>query len=96
MGVPFVATDVGACSELAQGRTEEDQALGVGGLITPIATPGETAKAIEALAKDRATSRAMGEIMRQRVQRYYALETMIESYREIYKLGTSWRESVSS
>ncbi len=39
VGVPVVATDVGGCRELLEGRTTEDQALGAGGLLTPIASP---------------------------------------------------------
>ncbi|MGH2481437.1 MAG: GT4 family glycosyltransferase PelF, partial [Ktedonobacteraceae bacterium] len=44
--IPVVATNVGACRELLEGITPEDQALGTSGLVTPVASPDETAQAI--------------------------------------------------
>ncbi|MBL8896472.1 MAG: GT4 family glycosyltransferase PelF, partial [Planctomycetes bacterium] len=84
VGVPTVTTDVGSCSELLNGSSPEDRALGSGGLLTPIASPGETAKAILQLIRDRDQLKRMGRAMRQRVHRFYALKDMIAAYGDIY------------
>ncbi|MBK9385799.1 MAG: GT4 family glycosyltransferase PelF [Planctomycetes bacterium] len=84
VGVPTVTTDVGSCSELLNGSTPEDRSLGAGGLLTPIASPGETAKAILQLIRDRDQLKRMGRAMRQRVHRYYVLKDMIAAYGDIY------------
>lgn len=85
MGIPTVATDVGSCSELLFGRIPEDKALGEGGLIVPIATPGALAKALITLAEDPERRRAMGRTMRQRVEKFYDEDDMVASYEAIYR-----------
>ena len=45
-GIPVVATDVGACRELLVGISQEDQALGESGLVTPVVSPDATARAM--------------------------------------------------
>jgi len=59
-GIPVVASDVGACRELIEGRSEEDQRLGPSGIVTRFAAPEETAAAIARLARDRELRRRMG------------------------------------
>ncbi|HVV50758.1 MAG TPA: GT4 family glycosyltransferase PelF, partial [Polyangia bacterium] len=59
-GVPVVATDVGACREMVEGRITADRALGPSGFVTRVATPAETAVALVKLAKDPKLRRAMG------------------------------------
>jgi glycosyltransferase involved in cell wall biosynthesis len=83
-GVPVVATDVGSCRELLQGRTAEDQALGIGGFLTPIASPGSTARAVLELHADEELRRRMGRNLRERVRRYYGEADMISAYRRVY------------
>jgi glycosyltransferase involved in cell wall biosynthesis len=84
VGIPIVATDVGSCSELLHGRGPEDRALGAGGIITPMATPGETARAILRLHDDPVYRKRTGESMRERVKRFYDQRDMVEAYRDIY------------
>jgi len=85
VGIPTVATDVGSCSELLYGRTPEDRAVGEGGIITPMASPGETAKAVLRLYHDPGLRRRMRDAMRERVQRFYDQKDMIAAYDELYQ-----------
>lgn len=84
-GVPCVATDVGACSELLLGRTSEDRALGPSGLITPIADPQATARAIGELITDDERRWAMGRSGIERVTRYYNQDDLNFAYLELYR-----------
>src|SRR5437763_6873511 len=65
-GVPVIATDVGACRELLLGISHEDQALGASGIITPVASPQETARALVELWQDPQRRLRMGEAGQQR------------------------------
>jgi glycosyltransferase involved in cell wall biosynthesis len=83
-GVPVVATDVGSCRELIEGRLPEDRAIGPAGAVVPIASPEQTAAAIVNLLRDPhgwARARHAG---LERVQRYYTREQMFEAYRRVY------------
>ncbi len=84
VGVPVVSSDVGCCRELLEGRTAEDRALGPGGRLTPIASPGATARAVLELYANAELRRSMGESLKQRVERFYSQSAMIETYRAIY------------
>lgn len=88
VGLPMVATDVGSCQELLNGRTPEDRALGVGGLITPIASPGETGRAVLELWADEGMRLQMGKSLQERVRRFYDQQDMICAYRDIYQAHT--------
>ena len=85
LGVPTVATDVGSCRELLEGRTTPDQALGTGGLLTPIASPGEVARCVLELHANPDLRRRMGAAMQQRVRKYYDERDMVEAYRGVYE-----------
>ncbi len=84
VGIPNVATDVGSCSELLFGRTPEDRALGLGGIITPMASPGETAAAVLRLHDDPQLRKQMGRALRDRVHRFYDQHDMVAAYDELY------------
>lgn len=84
-GVPSVATDVGACRELIMGRSDENPRLGAGGRVTPIGDPAAIADAIAELLLDEPLRRACGEVMRQRVVRYYDKRTLQRRYAELYR-----------
>jgi glycosyltransferase involved in cell wall biosynthesis len=88
-GLPVVATDVGACREMIEGRTDEDRALGPSGFVTRVATPKETAAALVELARDGRLRRRMGAAGRRRVTAYYQRRDMLASYRAIYQAMTS-------
>jgi polysaccharide biosynthesis protein PelF len=83
-GIPVVSTDVGACRELLEGQQTEDRALGASGLVTGLADPGATARAIVSLARDAGLRQEMGRAARIRVRTYYQEADLIHRYREIY------------
>ena len=85
--VPTVATRVGACDELINGRLREDRLLGPGGIVTSVGNPDETALAILRLLRDEALRRRMGRAARIRMERFYREEAVFSAYREIYRKG---------
>lgn len=84
-GLPVIATNVGACSELLLGASPEDQALGASGLITPAASPDETAQALIRLWRDEGLRQRMGAAGQQRVKRFYAQGKLYREYTELYR-----------
>lgn len=83
-GVPVVASDVGACSELLHGRTPEDEAVGPSGYITRPAEPMDTAQGILTILQNPKLRRAMSLSGRERVTRFYAEADLISKYRALY------------
>ena len=68
-GIPTVATDVGGCREILYGRHDEQPALGEGGILTDVASPEQTARAIGALSgRSRSPRSGWARAMQQRVQ----------------------------
>lgn len=84
-GVPTVATDVGSCAELLCGRTPEDRALGDGGRVVPIASPGPLADALVEVLGDHALRTQMGRTMQERVAAFYDERDMVARYGSIYR-----------
>ena len=84
-GVPVVATDVGACREMVEGRGEEDRRIGPSGFVTRVAAPKETAAAIIRLARDVQLRWRMGAAGHQRVTAYYQRGDMLARYRGLYR-----------
>ncbi len=91
-GIPVVATDVGACRELLEGRGDVDRQCGPSGIVTRLAAPEETAAAIVRLARDPWLRRRMGAAGRRRVATFYRESSTISTYRALYK-GESWPAS---
>lgn len=83
-GVPVVATDVGACRELVEGKDAEDQALGRAGRIVPIASPEAAAQAALALLEDPGAWSAAQAGGRARVRQTYTRQQMFDRYRAVY------------
>ncbi|MFA6600170.1 MAG: GT4 family glycosyltransferase PelF [Candidatus Omnitrophota bacterium] len=83
-GIPVVATEVGSCAELLQGRSADDRLLGASGLVTPVCDPEATADAVIRLLKDRSQYRRMSEAAKRRVAAYYREDDMVASYEELY------------
>jgi glycosyltransferase involved in cell wall biosynthesis len=83
--LPVIATDVGACREMIEGRSDPDRRLGPSGLVTRVGMPAETAEALVKLAGDPALRRRMGAAGRQRVLGYYRRSSMLQSYGDIYR-----------
>jgi glycosyltransferase involved in cell wall biosynthesis len=84
-GVPCVATDVGSCRELIEGRGEEDRGLGAAGSVVFIADPEGTAKAARELLDDPERWHAAQRAGLERVKRYYDDALMFSSYRNLYE-----------
>jgi polysaccharide biosynthesis protein PelF len=84
-GIPTVATDVGACREIMFGRRHEKPALGEGGILTDMSSPGETARAIAALLGNSEQRMRLGRVMQERVKRYYDVRMVDEAYATIYQ-----------
>jgi glycosyltransferase involved in cell wall biosynthesis len=94
-GIPVVASDVGACRELLEGRSDEDRALGPSGIVTRLAAPEETAAAIARLARDPEKRRLMGAAGERRVKTYYRKSATVSTYQALYT-GGSWPESAGA
>lgn len=82
--VPFVATNVGSCREIIEGRSDELPSLGKGGSVTNLVAPSEIADAVEALIKDPQRRRAAGAALRQRVEARYTSEAAASAYSALY------------
>ena len=83
-GVPCVATDVGACREILEGRVNEDNAFGPGGMVAPVGANDEIAEAIAHLLEDPKRLRAYGDRLRRRVCEYYRAEAVAAAYGALY------------
>ncbi|HTJ94911.1 MAG TPA: GT4 family glycosyltransferase PelF [Pararobbsia sp.] len=83
-GVPVVSTDVGSCRQLIEGLEPDDVALGKAGEVVPIANPPELARALASLLQDEPRWLDAQRAAIARVEKYYALDSMISSYRDIY------------
>jgi glycosyltransferase involved in cell wall biosynthesis len=94
-GIPVVASDVGACRELLEGRSDADRRLGPSGIVTPLAAPEVTAAAIARLARDPELRRRMGAAGRRRVAAFYRKSATVSAYRALYGAG-SWQESAGA
>jgi glycosyltransferase involved in cell wall biosynthesis len=84
LGVPSVASDVGSCDELLNGRTEEDKALGPSGIVTRVSDPDDTAQAITKILTDDNLRKQMSESAIRRVEEYYKESDLNDRYRSIY------------
>jgi glycosyltransferase involved in cell wall biosynthesis len=93
VGVPCVATNVGACSELLFGGTDEDRRLGSAGVVTNVNSPEETAKAVIALLEDTETRKKMAQVGRERSFRYYQRQSVVNRYRDVYRELIAKREA---
>ena len=83
-GVPSVATDVGSCRDIIEGRSDEVPRLGPGGFVTPLANPLATAKGLATLLTDAALRARHGEAIRRRTERYYNKKVVDGIYRDLY------------
>ena len=84
-GLPVLATDVGACRELIDGKDPDDRALGRAGDVLPIVDHDAVARAAHALLTNPARWLAAQQSGIDRVERYYQLSRVIDSYRDIYQ-----------
>lgn len=93
VGVPAVATDVGSCREMIDGRSDEVPALGEAGAVTPLANPKATADALRRLLTDSVLYERCSRTAQARVRRYYNKAVLDASYREIYETHVAMTDS---
>jgi glycosyltransferase involved in cell wall biosynthesis len=84
-GVPSVATNVGSCQEILEGRSDERPKLGQGGIITDLVSPTDTARAIDTLLRDRETREFYGDTLKTRIALYYNSNEIREAYACLYR-----------
>jgi len=94
-GIPVVASDVGACRELLEGREGADRQLGPGGIVTRLSAPEETAAALVRLARDSELRRRLGDAGRQRMAEFYRASATVSAYRTLYE-DASWQASAGA
>lgn len=85
VGIPVVATDVGACRELIYGKNSEDRLLGQAGRLVNIADPHALALAAVELLTDVSLWQTAQEVGLKRVKTYYSMDAFIENYSFIYQ-----------
>lgn len=83
LAIPVVASDVGSCRELLEGR-EEDAHLGHSGIITGLADPEGTAMAVMALLGNPEKAKTMGEAGKQRMKEFYDMPLLYQRYSSLY------------
>ena len=83
-GIPFVATNVGSCREILEGRPDELPALGRGGIVTDVVDDKGIAQAVEKLLRDPALRHQYGETLRARVKATYTSDLAAQAYRDLY------------
>ncbi len=84
-GVPTVATDVGDCRALVEGRSTADRALGPAGLVTRMGDPADTARALVRILRDAPLRAAMGQAGIERARRFYRDSLVLDRYRALYR-----------
>lgn len=83
-GIPVVATNVGSCKELIEGKSSEQPNLAPGGVVTPLSNPSATAQAIVRLLSDEVFYMQSSAAARTRIATYYDKNDQHAAYREIY------------
>lgn len=84
-GVPTVATNVGACKELLEGSSLEDQAIGPSGIVTPMGDARATAEALVKLLQNPGLLDQLARAGIERTERYYGEAAMLRRYEELYR-----------
>lgn len=87
-GIACIATDVGACRDVIEGQAAESPSLGLGGRITRLVAPQDTADAIVSLLCNPQARQECGAALRARVAQTYRAEDVRDAYRALYqKMG---------
>jgi glycosyltransferase involved in cell wall biosynthesis len=84
LGIPCVTTDVGSCSELIHGMSDEDKAIGSAGAVVPFGRPDLLASEIIKIVEDKNIMKDMGESAKIRVKKYYKEEHYLNNYLNLY------------
>ncbi len=83
-GIPCVTTDVGSCSEIIYGRSDEDPDLGIGGASCPLSNPESVSDECYHLLTDRKLYNKCSAAIRKRVETYYNQKDQTIAYRKLY------------
>ena len=83
-GVPTVSTNVGSCSELLLGYTDEDKALGPSGMITNIGQAKESGEAMAKLLTDEPLRQEMIQSGFKRIEMCYRQDKVFGDYHAVY------------
>ena len=83
-GIPFVATNVGSCREILEGRPDEIPNLGAGGIITDVVDDAAIADAVERLLRDPSLRHAYGQNLKRRVSATYTSQQAAAAYSALY------------
>jgi glycosyltransferase involved in cell wall biosynthesis len=84
-GIPTVATNVGACSEMIMGPAQESPYLGAGGGVVPLFNPPSMAAAVLNLLTEPDYYKNCSRAIRERVRRYYRKEDQYAAYAQLYQ-----------
>ncbi|MEQ8587017.1 MAG: GT4 family glycosyltransferase PelF [Thalassobaculaceae bacterium] len=84
-GVPTVATDVGACREMIEGRPDEEPALGPAGEIVPLSSPNAAAAALARLLLDQGWWQRCSDAIRARTEHSYNKREIDRVYNDLYR-----------
>jgi len=85
VGIPVVATNVGACREMLEGRDFDDVNIGPSGIITEVSKPEETAEAIIKLISDKNLYQSYSKSGIERVKKYYDQNDLLSKYLNVYE-----------
>lgn len=85
VGIPAVASDVGACRELLEGASPDDRMLGASGLLTGVSNAADTARAIVRLLTDSELWNAHSDAGRARTVQNYDQNDLISKYLNLYE-----------
>ena len=83
-GIPFVATNVGSCREILEGRPDEVPNLGPGGIITDVVDHVAIAEAVERLLRDPKMRHDYGQTLKRRVSATYTSQQAADAYTKLY------------
>ncbi len=83
-GIPSVSTDVGACSEMILGRSDEDPPLGPAGAISPVANPVKVAEEVVKLLTNQGWFERCQKAIAERIKTYYDKEDLKKAYGALY------------
>lgn len=89
-GVPVIATDVGACREIIEGKNAADKLIGCCGAIIAIADAEKLADAAVRFLNDETVWRAASRAGIERVEKYYNQTIMVELYKDIYQRAITY------
>ena len=84
-GIPTVATDVGACSEMIMGMSREEPKLGQGGAVVGVGNPQAVATAMIKLLGDKKHYDACSKAIRERVRTLYRKADQRAAYADTYR-----------